>query len=86
VLVGRSLHDGVLNNIDVCGDGVGVCSEYSTLNMVVFKYYIGANAKPSETNHLMPVSETILSIGYLIPESKFSIVLIYFTFTYGSVG
>ena len=51
MLVGRSLH-GVVNNTALWGDGVRVCSKYTTLNMVVFKYYIGINTKPSETNYL----------------------------------
>jgi hypothetical protein len=60
--------------------------KYTTMKMVVLKYYIGVNTKPFETNYSMPVCETNPPIGYFIPESKFTVVLMYFTFTYESVG
>jgi len=63
-------------------DCLGVCSKYTTLKMGVLKYYTGINTELSETNCLMPVCETNLPTGYLIPESN---VLMYFIFTYESV-
>ena len=80
VLVGCSLH-GVLNNEALC-----VCSKYTTVKIGVLKYYIGVNTKPSETNYLMPVCKEYLPIGHFILESNFTVVLMYFTFIYESVG
>lgn len=56
MLGGRSLH-GVLDNKAQCGDGV--CSEYTTMKMVVLKYYIAVNTEPSEINYLMSVCKNI---------------------------